>query len=165
MRVPHSVAALFVAALLLTASAHAQQPAAPATPPAPPMPYGMSIDLATAKKLADAALAKAKFPSAVAIVGTGGEVVVLEKQDNSNYSVSELAVKKARSAAAFRRPTKFFEDALATRPAVGQLGVTAVGGGIPLVKDGHIIGAIGASGAPSSDGDIEAAQGGVDALK
>lgn len=162
MRIPLFAAALASAALLVTV-AQAQQ-AAPASPP-PPTPYGVSIDLATAKKLADAALAKAPFPSAVAVVGTGGEVVVLEKQDNSNYSVSELAVKKARSAAAFRRPTKFFEDALATRPVIGQLGVTAVGGGIPLVKDGHIIGAIGASGAPSSDGDIVTAQAGADALK
>jgi glc operon protein GlcG len=160
MRIPFLAAALAGGALVVATSAQAQQSAPP-----PPTPYGMSIDLATAKKLADAALAKAKFPSAVAIVGTGGEIVVLEKQDNSNSSVSELAVKKAQSAAAFRRPTKFFEDALATRPVVGQLGLTAVGGGIPLVKDGHVIGAIGASGAPSSDGDIEAAQGGVDALK
>jgi glc operon protein GlcG len=163
MRVPHFAAALAGVALLLAASAQAQQ--APAAPP-PPTPYGMSINLATAKKLADAAIAKAAFPSAVAVVGVGGEVVFLEKMDNSNSSVSELAIKKAQSAAAFRRPTKLFEDGLMSgRVVIGQLGVTAVGGGIPLVKDGHVIGAIGSSGAPTSDGDVAAAQAGADALK
>jgi uncharacterized protein GlcG (DUF336 family) len=125
----------------------------------------MPIDLAKAKKAGDAALAKAQFPSAVAIVGPAGELIYLAKMDNANNTTSELAIKKATSAAGFRRPTKFFEDALATRPVVGQLGVTAVGGGIPIVLDGHIVGAIGASGAPSSDGDIAVAQAGLDALK
>lgn len=169
MRIPLFAAALLGAALLID-SAGAQQQAAPAAPstPAPPTPYGLPIDLAHARKAADAAAAQAKkngFPSAVAIVGPAGELIFLEKMDNSNNSTSRLAMQKARSAAAFRRPTKFFEDALATRPVVGQLGLTAVGGGIPIVMNGRVVGAIGSSGAPSSDGDISAAQAGVDALK
>jgi uncharacterized protein GlcG (DUF336 family) len=177
MRIPLFTAASFAIAMLAGVSSQAQQSAAPAqsappaaapsTPPAP-TPYGLPIDLAHARKAADAALVQAKkngFPSAVAIVGPAGELIFLEKMDNANNSTSRLAMSKARGAADFRRPTKFFEDALATRPVVGQLGVTAVGGGIPIVMNGHIVGAIGASGAPSSDGDISAAQAGVDALK
>jgi glc operon protein GlcG len=160
------------AAALVSFSASAQQagggaPPQQAAPPAPPTPYGLPLDLDQARKAADAAVAKAKatgFPSAIAIVGPAGELIFLEKMDNANNSVSELAIKKASSAAAFRRPTKVFEDGLATRPVIGQLGVTAVGGGIPIVMKGHIVGAIGASGAPTSDGDIAAAQAGVDAL-
>lgn len=166
--------ALFAAALLgvatLAGSTNAQQ-AAPTQPapqgqaaPAQPTPYGLPIDLAQAKRIAAAAVAKAAFPSTIAIVDPDGIVIYLEKMDNSNSSTPRLAIEKAQSAAAFRRPTKFFEDALANRPVVAHLGLTPVGGGIPLVSKGRIVGAIGASGAPSSDGDITAAQAGVDAL-
>ena len=174
MRIPFFAAALFGVASLIAVSAPAQQPAAPATPagqqaaPAPPTPYGLPIDIATAKRAAAAGIAKAKqtgFPSAIAIVGPGGELIYLEKMDNSNYSVSELAIKKATSAVMFRRPTKIFEDGLASRPVIGQLGVTAIGGGIPIVLKGRVVGAIGAGGAPTSEGDIAAAQAGVDALQ
>jgi glc operon protein GlcG len=173
MRIPLFAAALINAAALVSFSASAQQagggaPPQQAAPPAPPTPYGLPLDLDQARKAADAAVAKAKttgFPSAIAIVGPAGELIFVEKMDNANNSVSELAIKKASSAAAFRRPTKLFEDGLATRPVIGQLGVTAVGGGIPIVVKGHVVGAIGASGAPTSDGDIQAAQAGIDALQ
>ena len=172
MRIPLFAAALMSTAALVSFSASAQQTgggAAPqqAAPPAPPTPYGLPIDLAMARRAADAGAAKAKetgFPSAIAIVGPAGELIFLEKMDNANNSVSELAIKKATSAAGFRRPTKIFEDGLASRPVIGQLGVTAVGGGIPIVIQGHIVGAIGSTGAPTSDGDIAAAQAGIDAL-
>ncbi|HEX4195702.1 MAG TPA: heme-binding protein [Stellaceae bacterium] len=173
MRIPFFAAALMSSAAFVSFSASAQQAtggAAPAQQSAPqaPTPYGLPIDLALARKAADAAVAKAKvtgFPSAIAIVGPAGELIFLEKMDNANNSTSELAIKKASGAAGFRRPTKFFEDQLAARPVIGQLGITAVGGGIPIVMKGHIVGAIGASGAPTSDGDIAAAQAGLDALE
>jgi uncharacterized protein GlcG (DUF336 family) len=174
MHIPLFAAALMSAAALVSFSASAQQtggagaPPQQAAPPAPPTPYGLPIDLARARKAADAGIAKAKalgYPSAIAIVGPAGELIFLEKMDNANNSVSELAIKKASSAAGFRRPTKIFEDGLASRPVIGQLGVTAVGGGIPIVIKGHVVGAIGSSGAPTSDGDIQAAQAGIDALE
>jgi uncharacterized protein GlcG (DUF336 family) len=173
MRIPFFAAALMSSAALVSFSASAQQATGGTAPtqqaaPQAPTPYGMPIDLALARKAADAAVAKAKatgYPSAVAIVGPAGELIFLEKMDNANNSTSDLAIKKASSAAAFRRPTKLFEDQLATRPVVGQLGLTAVGGGIPIVMKGHVVGAIGSSGAPTSDGDIAAAQAGVDALE
>ena len=174
MRIALFAAALVGTAALLSFSATAQQaggapqPSAPpqAAPPAPPTPYGLPIDLATARKAADAGVAKAKetgFPSAIAIVDPAGELVFFEKMDNANNSVGELALKKARTAAGFRRPTKIFEDNL-SRPVIGQLGVTAVGGGIPIVIQGHVVGAIAASGAPTSEGDVQAAQAGLDAI-
>ena len=177
MRIPLFAAALMSTAALLSFSASAQQgggnaapqPAASpqqAAPPAPPAPYGLPIDLALARKAADAAVAKAKqtgFPSAVVIVDPAGEIVFFEKMDNANNSVGELTLKKARTAAGFRRATKLFEDNL-SRPVIGQLGVTAVGGGIPIVLKGHVVGAIGVGGAPTSEGDIAAAQAGVDAI-
>ncbi len=171
MHIPLFAAALMSAAALVSFSASAQQTGGAGAPPqqaAPPTPYGLPIDLAHARKAADAGIAKAKalgYPSAIAIVGPAGELIFLEKMDNANNSVSELAIKKASSAAGFRRPTKIFEDGLASRPVIGQLGVTAVGGGIPIVIKGHVVGAIGSSGAPTSDGDIQAAQAGIDALE
>ncbi|HWE75287.1 MAG TPA: heme-binding protein [Stellaceae bacterium] len=175
MRIPVFAALLMSAAAVVSSAASAQQAAGGAAPapaqqaaPQAPTPYGLPIDLALARKAADAAVAKAKatgFPSAVAIVGPAGELIFLEKMDNANNSTSELAIRKASGAAAFRRPTKLFEDQLAQRPVVGQLGVIAVGGGIPIIIRGHIVGAIGSSGAPTSDGDIAAAQAGIDVLE
>jgi glc operon protein GlcG len=168
MRIPLFAAALASVALIASAPSQAQQTAPAQAAPAPPTPYGLPIDLALARKAADAAVAQAKkngFPSAIAIVGPAGELVFLEKMDNSNNSTPRLALSKARSAAAFRRPTLLFEQGLASRPVIGQLGITAVGGGIPIVMKGRVVGAIGASGAPTSEGDVSAAQAGIDALK
>jgi uncharacterized protein GlcG (DUF336 family) len=163
---------LFVALLSAFGSAatgsHAQQ-AAPAAP-TPPPPYGIAIPIAEAKKIAAAAVAEAKktgFPSAIAIVGPAGDLIYLEKMDNANNSAPIAAEAKARSAALYRRPSKFFEDRVAGGGInIMQLpGVTAVGGGLPIVDKGHVVGAIGSAGAPSSAGDGDIAQAGLDALK
>jgi glc operon protein GlcG len=167
MRLNNVVSTASGIAFLLTASAGAQQ-AAPTAPQAP-LPYGMPISLALAKKVADAAEAEAKrtgFPSGIVIVGPNGEAIFEEKMDNSNNSVIMAAEQKARGAVLYRRPSKFFQDRMAQAPFVTQLaGVSVIGGGIPLVIDGHIVGAIGLSGAPSSDSDAQAAQAGADVLK
>lgn len=156
-----------VLALMIAASVQAQQ-AAPAAPQ-PPLPYGMPISLALAEKAAAAAEAETRktgFPSGITIVGPNAEIILEEKMDNSNNSELMAAEQKARGAALYRHPTKFFQDRLIQAPYVVQLaGVSMIGGGIPLVVDGHIVGALGVSGAPSADGDMQAAQSGVDALK
>lgn len=99
MRIPVFAAVLIGAAAVVSLSASAQQagagaaPPQQAAPPAPPTPYGLPIDLALARKAADAAAAKAKaigFPSAIAIVDPAGELVFFEKMDNSSNSVVEL---------------------------------------------------------------------------
>jgi len=155
-------------AALAAVPAIAQQPAAPAPPPT--TPYGTPITLDAAKKAMAAAEAEAmknSWPLAIVIVDSGGNLVMLHKLDNTQYGSIRIAEGKARTALDFRRPTKVFEDGVAGG-GIGlrilSLGVTAAEGGLPIVVDGKIVGAIGASGALSTQ-DAQAAQAGADALK
>ena len=155
-------------AALAAVPAIAQQPAAPAPPPT--TPYGTPITLDAAKKAMAAAEAEAmknSWPLAIAIVDSGGNLVMLHKLDNTQYGSIRIAEGKARTALDFRRPTKVFEDGVAGG-GIGlrilSLGVTAAEGGLPIIVDGKIVGAIGASGALSTQ-DAQAAQAGADALK
>jgi len=155
-------------AALAAVPAIAQQPAAPAPPPT--TPYGTPITLDAAKKAMAAAEAEAmknNWPLAIVIVDSGGNLVMLHKLDNTQYGSIRIAEGKARTALDFRRPTKVFEDGVAGG-GIGlrilSLGVTAAEGGLPIVVDGKIVGAIGASGALSTQ-DAQAAQAGADALK
>ena len=136
-----------------------------------PTPYGASITLDNAKKVATAAIAEARkntWNMAVAIVDPDGTLVYYEKMDNTQLGSAKVAVNKARSAALFKRPTKVFQDRLtsgnAGLPVLGIEGAVPLEGGIPLVMDGHIVGAIGVSG-DSSDHDGICAQAGVETLK
>jgi glc operon protein GlcG len=136
-----------------------------------PNPYGVSINLETAKKVAAPALAEArknKWTMAVAIVDTAGNLVYFEKMDATQSASSNIAVEKARSAAAFKRPTKALQDALAAGGdglrMLGLPGAVPVEGGIPLVADGKIIGAIGVSGGASQQ-DAQCAKAGADQVK
>jgi len=139
------VALLFVPCVLTSAPAQI------------PNPYGLSIALEAAKKAAVPALAEAaknNWSVAVAIVDPAGNLVYYEKMDNTQLGSANVAIDKARSAALFKRPTKAFQDAL-TAGAEGLRvlrlqGATPVEGGIPLVSDGKIVGAIGVSGASSA---------------
>ena len=136
-----------------------------------PNPYGLSISLENAKKVAAPAIAEAAKNSwnmAVAVVDPAGNLVYFEKMDNTQLGSANIAVDKARCAALFKRPTKAFQDALAAGGDSIRLlrlqGVVPVEGGIPLVVDGKIIGAIGVSGATSAQ-DGQCAKAGADALK
>jgi len=136
-----------------------------------PNPYGLSIGLENAKKVAAPAIAEAAKNSwavAVAVVDPSGNLVYYEKMDNTQLGSANIAVDKARSAALFKRPTKAFQDALAAGGDSVRLlrlqGVVPVEGGIPLVVDGKIVGAIGVSGATSAQ-DGQCAKAGADALK
>lgn len=128
-----------------------------------PLPYGRNIDLAKSKKIAAAAARKAdrmKVHMVIAIVDAGGHLVYLERSDMAQHASIEIAIHKAKCAAAYKRPTKFFEDAVMDgRMTLLTLdGVIAVEGGIPLIEDDKIIGAIGVSGARSQeDGRVAAA--------
>ena len=151
------------------ASAQAPQGGAPAAPP-PVLPYGMPISMTDAKKAVDAALAEAPktgFNFAVAVVGPAGDLIYFVRMDNANVSTSVLAQRKAQTAATYRRPSKLFEDRVqgGATYILGLEGVIPVGGGVPLVIDGKIVGAIGASGGPTSGPDEQVAQAGAAALK
>ena len=136
-----------------------------------PNPYGTAISLENAKKAAAPALAEAaknNWKVAVAIVGPGGALIYYEKMDNTQLGSAEVAIDKARTATLFKRPTKAFQDALAAGGEGLRLltlkGVVAAEGGIPLVFDGKIVGAIGVSGATSAQ-DAQCAKAGADTVK
>ena len=144
--------------------------AASASAQAPP-PYGPAITLEQAKKIMAGAEAEAKknsWPVVIAIVDSGGNVVMLSRLDNAQWGSNEVAMDKARSAVAFRRPTKVFQDLIAQGGANLRLlnlsGASMLEGGIPIVADGKIIGAVGVSGVTSQQ-DAQIGQAGIDALK
>ena len=134
-----------------------------------PPPYGAPISLEVAKKAAAAAIAEARkngWGMTVAITDGGGVPVYLERLDSSQYASADGAVKKAQSSAAYRRPTKVFQDIVAGGQNVflGLPGAFPLEGGLPIVIDGKLVGAIGvAGGSAQQDGQVATA--GVNALK
>jgi glc operon protein GlcG len=146
------VAALFAA---LGGVASAQQP-----PPA----YGMPIALADARKIVDAALADAErqnLQMAVAVVDWSGNLTAFARADNTQTASIAIALGKARSAAGFRRPSKAFEDALVGgRMAILALeGAVPVEGGVLILREGRIVGAVGVSGGTAQQDGVVAAAG------
>jgi len=164
--------AVTCAVLALSTAAFAQQPPAgtPAPPP-PPTPYGPPISLEKAKKAVEAAEAEAKKNNwfmAIAVVAPSGDLIHFSRMDNTQFASIKIAQHKARVAATYRRPTKVFQDALAANPANIYLlsldDVVASEGGIPIVEDGKIVGAMGCSGGTSPQ-DGQTCQAAVNALK
>ena len=132
--------------------------------------YGTSVNHETARKVVAAAIADARkqnLPMAVAVVDNAGQLVAFERMDNTQTASVQVSQDKAQSAAMYRRPTKVFQDVVAAGGVGLRVltlrGATAVEGGVPLVVDGKIIGAIGVSGG-TSDQDGVVAKAGVDAL-
>ncbi|HVS74199.1 MAG TPA: heme-binding protein [Candidatus Acidoferrales bacterium] len=133
--------------------------------------YGPPISVENAKKVAAAALAEAAknhWNMAVAVVDPNGTLIYYEKMENTQIGSAVVAIEKARSAAQFMRPTKAFQDALAAGgPGLRVLGISGavpVEGGIPLVADGKIVGALGLSG-DTSENDGRCAQAGAAIIK
>lgn len=146
----------------------AQQPAAPT--PAPVLPYGPPITLDQAKRVMAAAeleAAKNSWPVAVTILDSGGNMVMFHKIDNAQLSAVSVSEGKARTALEFKRPSKALDDAIAAGGAGMRLlalkAITPLEGGVLIVVDGKIVGAIGVSGALSAQ-DAQAAKAGADAL-
>ena len=132
--------------------------------------YGLSITIDDAKRAAAVAVAEARkntWAMAVAVVDIAGSLVYFEKMDDTQTGSVVVAQAKARSAALFKRSTKVFQDRLASG-GDGLLvlrleGAVPVEGGLPLVIDGKIVGAIGVSGGTSPQ-DGQCAQRSVDLL-
>jgi len=124
------------------------------------LPVKQVSTLGVAKKIAAAAEAEAlKRGSTVVIVvvDDGGHLIVLERLDDTQAASVEVGIGKARTAAIFRRPSKVFEDQIREGRVAGLAlpGATPLQGGIPIVVDGKVIGAIGVSGnTPQEDEDI-----------
>jgi uncharacterized protein GlcG (DUF336 family) len=164
-----------VAAALWGGAALAQQPAevAPGVPAAMPfdIPYGESISLDQAKKVADAAVAESQkhnWKLNIAIVGPSGDLLYFERMDGAQLASVQIAQHKARTAARYRRATLALEKGIAANPANVYLltldDVIASRGGNPLVVGGKLIGAIGVSGGTGSQDDVVSLAG-VAALK
>lgn len=138
--------------------------------PPPSTPYGAPIAIEVAKKAmvaAEAEASKNNWGVAIAIVDSGGNLVMLHRLDNAQLSASRIAEAKARTAVEFRRPTKALEDAVAGGGAglrVLTFGASVAEGGVPIVAGGRIVGSIGVSGVASHQ-DAQVAQVGADAVR
>jgi glc operon protein GlcG len=139
--------------------------------PAPPPPYGPAITFDAAKKALAAAEAEAKknnWPVAIAIVDSAGQLAAFSKMDNTQHASVDIAIGKAVSANNLKRPTKALQDTIAQGGAGLRLlavkGITPLEGGVPIVVDGKIIGAIGVSGVASNQ-DADVAMAGAAAAK
>ena len=127
-----------------------------------------TIGLSDAKVIAAAAAAKANAENwtvVIAILDAGGHLIYLERADGTQLGSVIVAQEKARTAFLFKRPTKVLEEAILGGKShlVTLPGATPIEGGLPLVVDGEIVGAIGISGVQSSQ-DGQVAQAGADAL-
>lgn len=137
-----------------------------ATPP-PTHAAGESISLAEARQATEAAVAFARANDApggaIAIVDAGGQIVYLERLDGSFPAAGAISIGKARTAALFQKPTKFFEEAVnngrTTMVALPEITpFTPLQGGVPLTRNGVVVGAIGVSGAASAQQDNDIAE-------
>jgi glc operon protein GlcG len=123
-------------------------------------PYGPPISLDRAQAVIHAAVAEAKkrdWKMNVAVVDSGGNLVAFQRMDGAMLASIQIAEHKARAAATFRRPTKVFEDGINLMHLNYLLafdGIIASRGGIPLIEQGAIIGAIGSSGGTDSQDEI-----------
>jgi uncharacterized protein GlcG (DUF336 family) len=136
-----------------------------------PMMYGPPISLETARKAVAAARADAQKKNwymAIAVTDPAGNLVLYEKMDGTQTASGNIAIGKARAAAQFKRPTKVFQDLLAKGDnftyLLGLEGAVPVQGGLPIVINNQIVGAIGVSGM-TGDQDTECATAGLAALK
>jgi glc operon protein GlcG len=133
-------------------------------------PYGPPITLDQAKRVMAAAELQAvenTWQVAITILDSGGNMVMFHKIDNAQLSAVTVSEGKARTALEFKRPSKDLDDAIARGGAGNRLlalkDITPLEGGMPIVLDGRIVGAIGVSGAVSAQ-DAQVAKAGADAL-
>lgn len=124
------------------------------------LPVKKVLTLKAAKAIAAAAEAEANKRGStvvIAVVDDGGHLLFLERLDNTQVASVEVGIGKARTAAIFRRPSKDFEDQIKNGRTASLVlpGATPLQGGIPILVDGKVIGAIGVSGnTPQEDEDI-----------
>lgn len=132
--------------------------------------YGPPVTLDQAKRAMAAAELEATentWQVAITIIDSGGNLVMLQKSDNAQLSAVGLSEGKARTALEFKRPSKDLDEAIAHGAGGNRLlalkHITPIEGGLPIVLDGKIIGAIGVSGAVSAQ-DSQVAKAGITAL-
>jgi glc operon protein GlcG len=143
----------------------------PARAQTTPPPYGPPIGIESARKVMDAAEADAvknNWAVVIAIIDSGGHIVMLHRRDETQLSSIEIAQGKAKTALMFKRPSKVLDDAISGGGGglrfLALKDIVPLEGGLPIVAEGKIIGAIGVSGVLSSQ-DAQIAQAGLDAIK
>ena len=163
-----ALTASLIAAALSSGAAYAQAPAPAAPSPADVVPekmpwnnpYGAPISAEKAEAAIKAAAAEAKkrgWPLNIAVVDSGANLVAFLRMDGAQTGSIAISEHKARAAAKYRRPTKVFEEAIQKKDLKYLLtldDIIASRGGIPLIEDGKIIGAIGCSGATGSQDEV-----------
>lgn len=160
--------ALFTAAVL-TSSALLVARAENAPTSAGPAAVAHQITLDGANQVLAAAIAEANRVNAggaIAVVDSGGALIAFQRLDGTFAAGSEVSIGKARTAALFKKPTRAFEEAIngGRTALLGVEQMTPLIGGIPIVHDGFVIGAIGVSGAHSQDEDEQIAIAGAAAV-
>ena len=129
------------------------------------VPYGLPISLDRAQAVIQAGIAEAQkrnWKMNLAVVDSGGNLVAFQRMDGAMLASIAIAEHKARAAVTFRRPTKVFEDGVQLMHLNYLLafdGIIASRGGIPLIENGAIVGAIGCSGGTDSQDEIVAKAG------
>lgn len=144
--------------------------AAPSSAQQTPPPYGPPITLDVAKKIMAAAEAEAvknSWQVVITIIDSGGHMVMMQKFDNTQLASLSASEGKAQTSLAFKLPSKALEDAIAAGGSGTRLlalkNISPFEGGLPIVVDGKIIGAIGVSGALSAQ-DAQVARAGLAAV-
>ncbi|HTK90523.1 MAG TPA: heme-binding protein [Verrucomicrobiae bacterium] len=148
-----------LALLLAAAPAHAEGVAAK-----------RGLTLEGAKQVIAAAAAEArrhKVGGAFAVVDEGGNLLALERLDGTFAASGQISIGKARTAAIFQHPTRAFEEIIrgGRTPMLALHDFTPLQGGVPIVVDGQVVGAIGVSGAASAQQDDELAMIGAAAAR
>jgi glc operon protein GlcG len=127
-----------------------------------------TLSLEGAKKAIAAAVAEATRAGAtgvIAVVDDGGNLMALERIDGTFAAGANISIGKARTAALFKKPTRFFEDVIGKgRYAMTAVDFTPLQGGVPIVVDGQVVGGIGVSGASSAQQDEDLALAGATAV-
>jgi glc operon protein GlcG len=164
---------LLAAALAGAGTAEAQQPGAVPDQMPFDVPYGPSITADRAAQVVAATIAEASrsprnWKLAIAVVDTNGDLVYFYRMDQTQHASGQIAINKAKTSARFRRPTQAFFDTMQT-PAGAIVptldpDLVASPGGIPLIENGRVIGAIGCSGATGAQ-DHVACQAGADTVR
>jgi glc operon protein GlcG len=162
MRMLKTLIGAFVLALMAAATAGAQT-----TPP----PYGPPIGIEGARAVmaaAESEAAKNNWAVVISIIDSGGNIVMLHRHNDVQLSSIDISQGKAKTALMFKRPSKVLDDAISGGGAglrfLALKDIVPLEGGLPIVADGKIVGAIGVSGVLSAQ-DSQVARAGADGLK
>jgi glc operon protein GlcG len=157
MKLSRFAAALFAAGMIVASQAQAQMPDLNAIPEKMPfnIPYGAPISAERAHRVIEAGIEEARkrgWEMNIAVVDPHGDLKAFTRMDDAQLASISIAQHKARTAARYRRETRLFEDLVMKGVAYLTTldDVIASRGGIPLVEEGRLVGAVGCSGGTGS---------------